>query len=203
MKNVEILKEKYDKSENGEHFFVFRLHNDSPGLRHGLNGKPTEDTLAAKPHRSGSLLGAVSAANWRTSPFDSHNRPWSHARRFRGPALLRAFCQKANVPRAQGCRPVVPALVLDGRWSPEAELSSFGSSCAAARVPHRLCWHAVCVQQRSAALSFTAAKAFASTLLLLPLQGAVDVDEPPELNDLLQADRPSNARFPSRLPART
>ena len=44
------------------HAPVFQLHDDSRGERDGINGKPTGDTSAAKPHRIGSLLGAVSAA---------------------------------------------------------------------------------------------------------------------------------------------
>ena len=134
----------------------------------------------------------------------------SHARRFRGAALRYARLAKERtypeLLRAPRCRLVVLALELGGRWSPEAaEFIRLLARCRARSAPPllRSACVAACVQRGSAALSFAAAKGFASTLLSLPLHGAADVDgQPPELSDLLHADRPSDAPLPSRLPAR-
>ena len=119
------------------------------------------------------------------------------------PAKERTYPELLRAPR---CRLVVLALELGGRWSPEAaEFIRHLARCRARSAPPllRSACVAACVHRWSAALSFAAAKAFASTVLSLPLHGAADVDgQPPELSDLLHADRLSDAPLPSRLPAR-
>ncbi len=157
------------------------------------------------------LWGGVQLAVDTTlvSPLDSLGRPRSHARSFRGAALHTARLAKERtypeLLRAPRCRLVVLALELGGRWSREAaDFIRLLARCRARSTPPllRSACVAACVQRWSAALSFAAAKAFASTLLSLPLHGAADVDgQPPELSDLLQADRFTEAPVPSRLPA--
>ncbi len=141
------------------------------------------------------------------SALDSQGRPRTQARSARGAALRiarrakeRTYPELLHAPR---CRLVVLAFEIGGRWSPEAaQFIRLLARCRARSAPPLLrgACAAACVRRWAALLAFAAAKAFAATLLCLPLHGTADVDgPPPELSDLLSADRFFDCPVPSRL----
>ena len=141
------------------------------------------------------------------SPLTSAGAPRRSAGRTAGAAL--ALARKAKertypeLRQSARCKLVVLALELGGRWSTEA--ATF------VRLLARLRSRAVPASSRgpsisaftarwSALLSFAAARAFAASLLSLPLGGTANVDgEPPLLSDIL-AESSLEPPLASRMP---
>ena len=135
------------------------------------------------------------------------NSMGTHARSARGADLRiarrakeRTYPELLHAPR---CRLVVLALEVGGRWSPEAaQFVRLLARCRARSAPPLLrgACVAACVRRWTALLAFAAAKAFAATLLSLPLHGTANNDgPPPELSELLNEDRFLDSPMPSRL----
>eukprot|EP00439_Symbiodinium_sp_Y106_P053678 s988_g7.t1 len=103
-----------------------------------------------------------------------------HARR----AKARTYPELCNSGR---CRLVVLGIETGGRWCPEdATFLRLPTRCRArsATPTTTECMH-LCLRA-SVLLAFAAARAFATSLLSLPLSGAANVDgDPPLLSDLL------------------
>ena len=141
------------------------------------------------------------------SPLTSSGAPRRAAGRTAGAAL--AFARKAKertypeLRQSARCKLVVLALELGGRWS--AEAATFVKLLArlrarAAPASSRGPTISAFAFRWSALLSFAAARAFATSLLSLPLGGTANVDgESPLLSDIL-ADSSLEPPLASRLP---
>ena len=141
------------------------------------------------------------------SPLTSSGAPRRAAGRTAGAAL--AFARKAKertypeLRQSARCKLVVLALELGGRWS--AEAATFVKLLArlrarAAPASSRGPTISAFALRWSALLSFAAARAFATSLLSLPLGGTANVDgESPLLSDIL-ADSSLEPPLASRLP---
>ncbi|CAK0888856.1 unnamed protein product, partial [Prorocentrum cordatum] len=106
---------------------------------------------------------------------------------------------------ARRCRLVVMALEVGGRWSQEAlQFVRLLADCKAWSAPEllRASVKAAWIQRWTGLASVAAQRAFAASLLHLPLDGlACDGDEP-WLQDVLADARHAEAPLPSRMPAR-
>ena len=143
------------------------------------------------------------------SPLDSVGQPRRHQRRTQGAALRtarrakeRTYPELLNSPR---CRLVVLALEVGGRWSEEAaQFLRLLARCRAREVPPALRASATSawIARWSALLSFAAARAFAASLLSLPIAGTANVDGLTlDLSEVLADERWEVAPFlASRLP---
>ena len=105
---------------------------------------------------------------------------------------------------ARRCRLVVMALEVGGRWSQEAlQFVRLLADCKARSAPEllRASVKAAWIQRWTGLASVAAQRAFAASLLHLPLDGlACDGDEP-WLQDVLADARHTEAPIPSRMPA--
>ena len=170
---------------------------------------PGRMSAALKSLLTGLRSGAARNLQFATlvSPLSSAGAPRRSAGRTAGAAL--ALARKAKertypeLRQSVRCKLVVLALELGGRWSTEA--ATF------VRLLARLRSRAVPASSRgpsisaftarwSALLSFAAARAFAASLLSLPLGGTANVDgEPPLLSDIL-AESSLELPLASRMP---
>ena len=109
----------------------------------------------------------------------------------------------AHLPRTLRCRLVVLGIETGGWWCPEAAtFFRLLARCRARSAPPPL--QSACISayvlRWSALLAFAAARAFATSLLSLPLSGAANVDgDPPLLSDLL-AEASAPPPLASRMP---
>ena len=155
------------------------------------------------------LWGGVQVAVDTTlvSPLTAAGEPRRESRRTAGAALRHARRAKERtypeLCNSGRCRLVVLGIETGGRWSPEAVtfLRLIARSRARSAPPplQSACISAY-VLRWSALLAFAAARAFATSLLSLPLSGAANVDgDPPLLSDLL-AEPSASPPFASRMP---
>ena len=155
------------------------------------------------------LWGGVQVAVDTTlaSPLTAAGEPRRESRRTAGAALRHARRAKERtypeLCNSGRCRLVVLGIETGGRWSPEAVtfLRLIARSRARSAPPplQSACISAY-VLRWSALLAFAAARAFATSLLSLPLSGAANVDgDPPLLSDLL-AEPSACPPFASRMP---
>ena len=155
------------------------------------------------------LWGGVQVAVDTTlvSPLTAAGEPRRESRRTAGAALRharrakeRTYPELCNSGRR---RLVVLGIETGGRWSPEAVtfLRLIARSRArSAPPPLQSARISAYVLRWSALLAFAAARAFATSLLSLPLSGAANVDgDPPLLSDLL-AEPSASPPFASRMP---
>ena len=123
------------------------------------------------------------------------------------PRVARARKEAAypELSGARRCRLVVLGLEVGGRWSQEAlAFVRLLADCKARSAPEllRASVKAAWIQRWTGLASVAAQRAFAASLLHLPLDGlAYDGDEP-WLQDVLSDARHTEAPIPSRLPAR-
>ena len=141
------------------------------------------------------LWGGVQVAVDTTlvSPLTANGEPRREARRTAGAALRHARRAKERtypeLCNSGRCRLVVLGIETGGRWSAEAvTFLRLLARCRARSAPPPL--QSACISayvlRWSALLACAAARAFASSLLSLPLSGAANVDgDPPLLSDLL------------------
>ena len=143
------------------------------------------------------------------SALDSAGEPRRYQRRTQGAALRQARRAKERtypeLLRSPRCRLVVLAVEVAGRWSPEAaQFVRLLARCRSRAVPPALRASSVAAfaARWSGLLSFAAARAFAASLLALPLSGASNVDGPaPDLSEVLLDTRfeegpPGASRLP-------
>ena len=169
------------------------------GSRLGHDARALSFCRCTDPARHTTLVSAL----------NSSGGPRRHGRRTQGVALRIARRAKEHtypeLLRSPRCRLVALALEVGGRWSSEAALFvRLLARCRARSSPPalRAASAAAFSARWSALLSFSAARAFAASLLSVPLLGTCNVDDAaPDLSEELADTRLEDGPpLASRLP---